>query len=185
MTRQEFSLFETSWAQLGEIALSAVLVYVAIIIVVRINGPRITSQLNSFDWIINVMVGSLAASGVLLENVSILEAFFAICCLALLQFVLTKLTERYEIASDVVKARPLLLTHKGEYLEDAMRRSRISKEEILSHLRRSGYGSLDETNWVILEPNGRLTILPHDPDLSLEKCEALKRVRKPEELQER
>ena len=177
MNREEWSLFETSWAQLGEVALSCLLIYLAIVVIVRLNGPRTTAQLNSFDWIINVMVGSLAASGVLLEDVSILTAGFAIVCLAFLQFVLTWTTERSSLASDVVKARPMLLTHKGEYLEEAMRSARVSKAEIETALRENGHWSVHDANWVILETNGKLTVLPRDDAQTVSNTEVLQKVR--------
>ena len=49
------------------IAIGAIFFYFLIVILVRILGKRTTSQMNNFDWIINIAVGSLAASGILLE----------------------------------------------------------------------------------------------------------------------
>ena len=63
---------------MGEIAANALLFYILIIVMVRIVGKRTTSEFNNFDWIINVAVGSLAASGVLLRNVATLDAITAI-----------------------------------------------------------------------------------------------------------
>ena len=53
----------SSWERAGAVALAAVAVYAAIIVVVRISGKRTTANLNSFDWLITVTIGSLASSG--------------------------------------------------------------------------------------------------------------------------
>ncbi len=177
---REFSLFETSFPQLAEVALTAVLAYFAIILIVRVNGSRTTAELNSFDWIINVMIGSLAASGVVLEAVSLLDALLAIVVLTGLQFALTWLTQRYEVANNIVKAQPVLLSHKGEYLEDAMRETRVSEDEIMTVLRENGMTSLADANWVILETNGQLSVIPANAAQSVDAVDTLRRVKKPD-----
>lgn len=177
MSRAQFSLFETSWPQLAEVALAALIAYFAIILIVRVNGSRTTSQLNSFDWIVNVMIGSLAASGVMLEDVSILEALMAIAVLASLQFALTWLTQKSKTASGVVKQEPVLLTHKGEFLDRAMTKTRISKDEVMTALRGKGMTSVEDANWVILETNGTLSIIPRQDDLTIDGAEAIRGIR--------
>ena len=68
----------SGWPRIVEIAGNAFLFYALIIVMVRMVGKRTTSELNNFDWIINVMIGSLAASGVLLRNVATADAIAAI-----------------------------------------------------------------------------------------------------------
>ena len=47
--------------KLGRIVLTTVVVYVLIILFTKVSGKRSTSQLNNFDWIVTVMIGSLSA----------------------------------------------------------------------------------------------------------------------------
>jgi uncharacterized membrane protein YcaP (DUF421 family) len=58
-----------------------------------------------------------------------------------------------------VKSNPSLLVFHGEFLEDAMRRERVTKEEILAALRASGRSDLAEVGAVVLETQGKLTVL--------------------------
>ena len=84
----------SGWPRIVEIAGNAFLFYALIIVMVRMVGKRTTSELNNFDWIINVMIGSLAASGVLLRNVATADAIAAIVVLAACQYITTKLVQR-------------------------------------------------------------------------------------------
>ena len=161
----DWSLFDTASANndvvpIGEIAVSALLFYFLILAMVRLVGKRSTAQFNSFDWIINITVGSLAASGILLRNVPFHNAAAAIVVIMLGQFILTKLVLRFDWVSRLVKARPTLLTHKGRYLERGMEKTRVSREEIRSRLRANGLVDLDDTNWVVLETDGSLAVIP-------------------------
>ena len=165
----------SGWVRTAEVAASAFLFYVLIVVMARIVGKRTTSELNNFDWIINVAVGSLAASGILLENVASLDAVAAIVVLAFCQYITTQAVQRSRTIANIVKAEPTLLTHKGNFLRDAMKRTRISEEEINTALRRNGLTCNADANWVILETNGTLSVIPQS-EVSWEEAEALSNV---------
>lgn len=120
-----------------------------------------TSQLNNFDWIINVAIGSLVASGILVKEISIIDASVAILGLAACQWLVTWAVIRFPPLEKMVKARPRLLTHKGEFLEEPMTKERISKSEVRAKLREQGFASLENANWVILESDGNMTVIPN------------------------
>ena len=173
----------SSWQRVVEISANALLFYILIVVMVRLVGKRTTSEFNNFDWIINVAVGSLAASGILLRNVASVDAIAAIVVLATCQFVTTKLVMRSDDVANVVKAEPTLLTHKGKYLRDAMARTRISEEEIKTALRAAGITTNSDANWVVLETNGTMSVIPRQ-DVQWDDADALSDVNCPEELQD-
>jgi|TARA_R100000501_G_scaffold10060_1_gene19843 uncharacterized membrane protein YcaP (DUF421 family) len=156
-----------SWERLWSVAQGAAFFFVLIVVLVRILGKRTTGQMNNFDWIITVAVGSLAASGILLKGVSILDATLAILVLGGLQWLTTLGVLNSRIFRKLVRADPRLLVHKGKFLKNAMRRERISEAEIYSVLRQHGYTSPDDANWVILETDGTMTVVPRQ-DLHLD-----------------
>ena len=51
-------LFFDNIEKLLRIVLTAVLVYILIVVTTKVSGKRSTSQLNNFDWIVTVMIGS-------------------------------------------------------------------------------------------------------------------------------
>lgn len=167
-----------SWNDLIDTAIGAVLFYALIVVMVRLAGKRSTSQLNNFDWIINITVGSLAASGILLDSVPALRAAVAIGVITFLQIVLTWAVRQFEPISRLVRARPTMLTDKGEYLETAMAETRISKKEIRSVLREHGLTDVTDANWVILETNGRMTVIPKK-DVLRQNADAMQDVETP------
>lgn len=172
-----------NWNDIGDTILSAILFYILIVAAVRIFGKRSTAQLNNFDWIINITVGSLAASGILLDSVPAIRAALAILTIMVLQFCMTWLALRYEWVSRVIKASPTLLTHRGKYLEATMRKTRVSHAEICAILREHGIPEVDGANWVILETDGQLTVIPKSP-IELEDASSMCNVERPQDLRE-
>ncbi|MBX7500419.1 DUF421 domain-containing protein [Qipengyuania sp. YG27] len=149
-----------SWGEILDTALSALLFYVLIVAMVRLVGKRATAQLNNFDWIVNITVGSLAASGILLKTVPALRAVVAIAVIALLQVLITVLARRVSWVSQLVKAEPTLLVDRGTYLQSALRKTRIAEEEVCAALRAHGLAQVDDANWVILETDGQMSVIP-------------------------
>ncbi|MBX7493316.1 DUF421 domain-containing protein [Qipengyuania sp. 1NDW9] len=173
-----------NWNDIADTAVSAVLFYIFIVFLVRLTGKRSTSQLNNFDWIINITVGSLAASGILLDSVPALRALVAISVIMALQYLLTRAVLKFDWLAQLIKASPTMLTHKGEYLDEAMRETRISEEEICSALREHGLTDPADANWVVLETDGRMTVIPRK-ELALQDAETMGNVDAPADIREK
>lgn len=95
------------------IFLSALLLYLTIIIFIRISGKRTSSKMNNFDWIIVVATGSLIASGIMTKDASILDVVLSIGLLLGFQYILTWSIIPSERIADLVKATPRLLVYPG------------------------------------------------------------------------
>ncbi|MXO69856.1 DUF421 domain-containing protein [Altererythrobacter marinus] len=172
------------WAdssRLWEVVALSVAFYVTIVLLTRLSGKRTTGQMNNFDWIITVAVGSLAASGILLRDVSYAEATVAIVALGLCQYAVTFVLVRSSSVTKAIKAEPTLLLHKGVYLEDAMKRTRITKSEIESALRHEGILDPAGANWVVLETDGTLAVIGRDAS-AIGEAETMDHVERPDNL---
>ena len=64
-----------------------------------------------------------------------------------------------------------------------MRETRISEDEIRSILREHGMTDKNEANWVILETDGRMTVIPRK-DISLNRADAMQGVEVLDDLSE-
>ena len=157
-------MFFDGWEGLVRIVIAVPIVYLGIILATRIAGKRSTSQMNNFDWIVTVATGAIAGAGILQTSVTISECLLAIGSLLLLQYLLTRLVYHNETVGRAVKARPVLLVSKGNYLRDNMRHERVTEGEITSALRNSGLVSIEDVQWVILEPDATFSVIAKSAD---------------------
>lgn len=141
------------------ILLSAPILYLSIIILVRISGKRTASKMNNFDWIVTVAMGSLVASGIMTKDASILDVIFAIGLLLGFQYVLTWGIIRSDRIADLVKATPRLLVYQGKFLDSAMRKERVSQHEVLSAIREQGVHNLEDVEAVVLEADAAFSVI--------------------------
>lgn len=150
--------------KLGRIALTAVMVYILIVVTTKISGKRSTSQLNNFDWIMTVMIGSLGASTILLEDIPFIEGGTSIIVLYVLQFLVTKYASISPPFSNLILSEPRIVFYQGQFLPDAMREERLTRQEIECAMRADGIRSLNDVEAVVFESDAKLTVIPKDKE---------------------
>ncbi|WP_201596681.1 DUF421 domain-containing protein [Psychrobacter vallis] len=153
-------IFFDSIDKLGRIVLTTVMVYVLIVLVTKASGKRSTSQLNNFDWIVTVMIGSLGASTILLKAIPFIEGVSAILTLYLLQFLVTKYASISPQFSSFILSEPRIVFYQGQFLPDAMRAERLTRQEIECAMRSDGINSFDDVEAIVFESDAKLTIIP-------------------------
>ncbi len=120
------------WAVLFRVAVSGVVLYVVVLAFSRLHGTRTTSKMNNFDWIISVASGSVFASTVVSDSVTVAQGVTAFVVLFALQWILTKLSVLFPRFYHTVTASPALLFHAGEFLDRRLKTERVTRDEILS-----------------------------------------------------
>ena len=148
-----------SWSDLLRVLTVGAAAYLTVILVLRAAGKRTLAKLNAFDLVVTVALGSTLATIVLNSSVSWAEGAGGLAVLALLQSAVAWATVRWPQARKVVTARPAFILRGGIPLEAAMRRERISLDEIRQVVRASGSGDLRAVAAVVLESDGSLSVI--------------------------
>ncbi len=142
------------------IMLVGVSAYAVLVAALRVSGKRTLSKLNAFDFVVTVALGSLLATILLSTSVSLVEGVVALFLLVGLQAALAFLSTRVPMLAGLVKSAPALLVVDGVMREDVMRSERVHPEEVRQAVRLSGRGGLEEVAAVVLETDGRLSVIP-------------------------
>ncbi|MGV3530853.1 MAG: DUF421 domain-containing protein [Chthoniobacteraceae bacterium] len=149
-------MFFSSWTDLARVLIVGTLAYVALIVMLRISGKRTLSKLNAFDLIVTIALGSTLATVLLTKDVSLAEGLLAFALLITLQWIVAWSSLRSARVRQWVKSEPRLLLFRGEYLESAMKKERITRGEIQAAIRSAGAVSVHEVEAVVLEGDGSL-----------------------------
>jgi uncharacterized membrane protein YcaP (DUF421 family) len=149
-----------SWAGMARVAIVGLLAYAILILMLRISGKRTLSKMNAFDLVVTVALGSTLATVVLNANVPLAEGILALALLIFLQYAITWLSVRSEWFEHVIKSEPTLLVHQGRFLDKAMRKQRVTREEIGAVLRANGKIDIAQVQYVVLETDGTMTVVP-------------------------
>lgn len=150
--------FDTAF-DLVRLLVLAPLLYLWLILVLRITGKRTLAQLNAFDLVVSVALGSTFASAILSKDISLSEGALGLLVLCLLQLVLALVTVRFGRAQKLVTSEPRLMLRDGEMLTDALADERVTPDLIRQVIRSSGAGALEDVAAVVLETNGKFSVI--------------------------
>lgn len=158
------SMFFDGWGGIGRVLVVGTCAYVALVAILRATGKRTLSKMNAFDLVVTVSLGSTLATVLLSKGVALAEGIAALALLCLLQYAVAWASVRSERFEDLVKAKPALLFHRGDILPDALRRERVTREEVMAALRQDGRTGTSGVEAVVLETDGSLTVLGAQDD---------------------
>jgi uncharacterized membrane protein YcaP (DUF421 family) len=148
-----------SWFALLRIFLVGVLAYAGLVALLRISGKRTLAKMNAFDLVITVALGSSLATVLLSKDIALVEGLFAFALLCTLQFAMSFAAVRSRRFRQAIKSEPALLFRRGQYLRSAMRRERVSRDEIRAAIRAAGMLDVNAVQAVVLETDGTMSVL--------------------------
>lgn len=152
-------MFFESWDGLVRTLTVGPLAYLSLLLLLRVSGKRTLSKLNAFDLVVTVALGSTLATVLLSKDVPLVEGAAGFVVLILAQWIITALSVRSAWVRRVVKAEPRLLYFRGDWLDDALRQERVTRNEIFAVARASGFADLKGVDAVVLETDGSLNVL--------------------------
>jgi uncharacterized membrane protein YcaP (DUF421 family) len=148
-----------SWSEIGRILLVGSGAYLALVVLLRVSGKRTLTKLNAFDLVVTVALGSTLATVLLDRSISLSEGITALALLIALQFVITWSAVRWQPVRRGVKSEPTLLLHEGQPLERALKRQRVTAEELQAALRGAGLSHFEQAAAAVLETDGRISVI--------------------------
>lgn len=153
------NIFIHEYDDLLRTVLVGVLAYVGLIVLLRTAGNRTLSKLNAFDLVVTVALGSILATILLNEDVALAEGMVAFGLLIALQYAVTWSSVRFAWVRRLVTGEPALLLHEGSMLPQAMRRARVTKDEVRAAVREAGIPTLARVRAVVLETDGSISVV--------------------------
>lgn len=151
-----------SWPAVATVLGVGAASYILLVVLLRTSGKRTLSKLNAFDLVVTVAMGSTLSATLLSSTVSFAEGAAGFAALVLLQYGVAKLSVISTRFARLVRSEPQLLLQDGRFLEEALRRERVTREEVLAALRTKGVGRLEQAAAVVLETDGTLSVLRKD-----------------------
>ncbi len=152
-------IFFDSWDSLLRTFIITVLAYISLIAMLRISGKRTLTQLNAFDFVVTIALGSAFATVMLNKDIVLADGILALGLLIGLQYGITSLSAAYPPVKSIITSKPTLLLYKGIIDKKALKKQRITVDELMEAVRKKGMQDIKKVDAVILETAGEITVL--------------------------
>lgn len=156
------------WQQLGVgkteallTVVTAIGVYLTMLALSRLFGQRQFASTSGYDLAFVFALGSIAGRAILVR-VSMAAAVIGLLTMFLMHAGTTWGVHRVGPLRRLVQNRPVLVFAHGRPVEAGVRRGHTSREEIYEAMRSEGVGSVETVQAVILERDGRFSVLRAD-----------------------
>ena len=145
--------------EIYKVILTAILSVVALFIITKIMGHKQVSQLDFFDYISGITIGSIGAE-LATELESPEKPLIAIGVYGLVSLILSLITRRIARTRKFINGTPTILYNAGRIYRENLKKSKLDLSEFMVMCREQGYFDLEEMQTAVFEHNGRLSILP-------------------------
>lgn len=142
-----------------KLILTSLLSVISLFIIAKIMGHKQVAQLDFFDYINGITIGSIAA-----ELATDLETpwkpLVAMLIYGMIAVGLSLATSKFPKIRKYVNGTPTILMNNGKIYRKNMKKAKLDLSEFLTMCREQGYFNLNDIQTAIFEYNGKLTILP-------------------------
>lgn len=139
--------------------IKGILIYVLALILSKLIGIKIISQMNFFDFIVGVSVGSMIAKIIINKDHVVFSGIVALITFALLTILTSYLNLKSYSARRIINAKTLILVENGRIIDKNLKRLRITINELMMKLREKDVFNLEDVQFAIMESNGQLSVL--------------------------
>ena len=138
---------------------TSVLSVVTLFFMTKIMGHRQVAQLDFFDYICGITIGSIAAE-LATELEEPWKPLLALLVYGGISIGLSRITEKLPRSRKYINGTPTILMDRGRLYRDNLKKAKLDLSEFLLLCREAGYFDLNDIQTAIFECNGKLTVLP-------------------------
>ena len=141
------------------ICLTSFFSYIVLFLMAKLLGHKQVSQLDFFDYITGITIGSIAA-----EFATELEdpwkPLVAMIIYALVTVFLSLIAVKFPRTRKLLNGKPSIIIENGRLSKTALKKAKLELNEFLMMCREQGYFDLNSIHTALFECNGKLSILP-------------------------
>ena len=141
------------------VILTSLLSAVSLLIITKLLGHKQMSQLDIFDYITGITIGSIAAE-LATELEEPWKPLIAMVIYGLITILLAFIAGKLPRFRKFINGTPTILMNNGMLYRKNFKKAKLDLSEFMMMCRQEGYFDLNDIQTAVFEYNGRLTVLP-------------------------
>ena len=149
---------------MGSVFIRSIVTIVVLFLLAKVMGKKQISQLNLFDYIVGITIGSVAADISLDLNKSFLDGVICMLVFGLTGALVSYVTLKSIKLRRFFTGTPSIIIENGKIIEEGLKKVKFDINDLMEELRGAGYFNIDEVAYAVMETNGKISFLPKDAD---------------------
>ena len=141
--------------------LRTAVLYLVLVLSIRLMGKRQIGQMEPSEFVVTMLVANLASIPMQDGAIPLYSGLVPILTVLGLELVLSGGIMRSVFLRRLFCGKPVILIDNGKILQANLLRTRVTLDELMSHLRQKDVLTVDEVQFAILETDGNLSVFPY------------------------
>ena len=150
-------------APLVEKIVRPVIVYLALVVMLRIFGKRELAQLNPFDLVVLLSLSNTVQNAIIGNDNSVSGGLVGAFTLLAVNYLVVRFLFRHRRLDELLAGSPTRLIDHGRVQCKALARELLTRADLATVLHRQGYRRVEEVEECTLEPGGTFFIERKEP----------------------
>lgn len=146
-----------------EIVYRALIIFFFLWIITRVVGRSTVGELSTFQLVLFITMGDMVQQAVTQQDYSLTAGILAVSVFASLTIAISWATLRWPRLKSLTHGVPVLIVRDGVPVARAMRRERLTLDDLQAASRQQGFEHLSDIRLAILEANGSISFFAQDP----------------------
>ena len=151
------------------ICFRTILILIILFFITKMMGKKQISELNFFDYVVGITIGSIAADISLDIEKNMIAGIAALFIYGFISYIISFVSIKSILARRFFIGVPTVLVEKGKIIESGLKKSKIDVNDLLMEARENGYFNLDEIDYALMEVNGNISFLPKEKEKPVTK----------------
>ena len=138
--------------------------YLVLILSVRMMGKRQIGQMEASEFVVTMLVANLASIPMQDAAIPLYSGLLPILVVLGMELSLSGLILRSVWVRKFFCGKPVILIDNGRILLENLRRTRVTLDELMGHLRSKDVLDVQTVQFAILETDGSLSVFPYSEE---------------------
>ena len=136
-----------------------IILYLLLMLGLRLMGKRQIGELEPSELVLALLISDLAAVPMQDFGIPLLNGVIPILTLLSISMIISVLNLKSIRFRKLICGSPTIVIREGHILQEEMRRTRFTVDELIEDLRQQGVVDLATVEFAVLETNGQLSVL--------------------------
>lgn len=146
-----------------EKVLRPVIVYAALVVLLRVFGKRELAQLNPFDLVVLLSLSNTVQNAIIGDDNSISGGLVGAVSLLGVNYFVVRFMFKHRRLDQLLEGQPTTLIENGKVCEEALARELLTVGELHTVVHRQGFKDIKDVECCVLEPGGSFFVEGHQP----------------------
>ncbi len=145
---------------MGLVFIRTVIIFVALLIVMRLMGKRQIGEMQPYELVITLIIADLACIPMADNSVPLLYGIVAILTVYFLHQVVCLIDLNFRPVKAALSGSPSIVLNKNGIDDTQLKKNNLDVTDLIESLRVKGYFSLDAVDYALYEAEGMFSALP-------------------------